>query len=185
METGVFCLEGEWDGDLRSRDSVEPLLELLGRLNIAKTIRRDVATEEELEYYLGKFALKGYAEYRVLFMAAHGVPGELALGRDTVSMDRLAEMPKGKCAGRVIYFGSCLTLKLGDTELREFAKETGTKAIVGYSKSIPWVESAAFDVLLLERLCQNNRTDAFFNRLIKEHGDFANTSAWLWPRSQR
>ena len=61
---GVFCLEGEWDRDLRQRMSVEPVLELLERIRLARYIHRDVATITEFEYYLKKWGQKGYQRLR-------------------------------------------------------------------------------------------------------------------------
>lgn len=46
--TGVLCLEGEWEPDLRKRASVLPVLELLERLGVIKSIHRNVATPDEL-----------------------------------------------------------------------------------------------------------------------------------------
>ena len=49
---GIFCLEGDWERDLRSRTSVSPELELLEKSNHPKVpyIRRDVGTVTEFDY---------------------------------------------------------------------------------------------------------------------------------------
>ncbi|WP_328992595.1 DUF6642 family protein [Kribbella sp. NBC_01245] len=171
--TGIFCLEGEWDPNLRNRNSVEPILELLERLGIARTIHRDVATRPELEYYLRKWGQKRYADYSVLYLASHGLGGKLELGQGSVTLAELADLLEGKCAGRVVYFGCCLVLNQQNDVLQEFARKTGAKAVLGYSRQIDWLDSAAFEVLLLERLARGNRTDAFFNHLHRDHGAFA------------
>lgn len=170
---GIFCLEGEWDGDLRARRSVEPLLELLEKLSIAKTIRRDVATREEFAYYLKKWGQARYADYPVLYIATHGEPGEFDLGKDRVSLEELADMLGTAAKGRVIYFGTCLTLAQYDEDLTTFVKRTGAKAVVGYATEVDWLEAAAFELLLLERLSRGSRTDAFFRHLVRDHGKFA------------
>jgi hypothetical protein len=74
---------------------------------------------------------------------------------------------------RSFYFGSCLTLKGDVGRLQEFVRATGARAVVGYRKDVDWLESAAFEVLLLDRLAVGQRSDALFNRLVKEHGLFA------------
>lgn len=68
---GIFCLEGEWDPDLRRRKSVLPILELLERLDVARTIHRDVATRDELAFYLAKWGQKRYRDCEVLHLACH------------------------------------------------------------------------------------------------------------------
>jgi hypothetical protein len=170
---GVFCLEGEWDRNLRLRNSVLPLLELLERLEVARSIHRDVATIEEFDYYLKRWAQKGYSDYQVLYLASHGDSGSLELGRDSVTLNELGEKLAGRAAGRTIYFGSCLTLARYDDELTSFVKKVGAKAVVGYWETIPWLESAAFELLLLERMLRGSRSDAFFNHLVRDHGEFA------------
>jgi hypothetical protein len=35
------------------------------------------------------------------------------------------------------------------------------------------LESAAFELVLLERMARGNRSDAFFNHLVRDHGPFA------------
>ena len=60
-------------------------------------------------------------------------------------------MLDGRCAGRTLYFSACLTLDISDDMLTAFVGRTGAKAIVGYEKPIEWLESAAFECLLLER----------------------------------
>jgi hypothetical protein len=50
---GVFCLEGEWNGRLDDRTSVEPQLMMLENMKYcARVIHRDVATRDEFAYYV-------------------------------------------------------------------------------------------------------------------------------------
>ena len=100
-KNGIFCLEGEWDPDTTVRNSVEPILTLFERLGIAKSVRRDVATTEEMTYYLRKWVQKRYVDYKVLYLASHGVSGTLELGKDSIDVVELADLLRGKCAGRV------------------------------------------------------------------------------------
>jgi hypothetical protein len=170
---GIFCLEGEWNSDLRDKASVRPILALLEHLGIAPSIHRDVATLDEFRYFVIKWQQKRYDAYKVLYLAMHGHAGAVYLGRDALTLDELQELLRGACKGKVIYFGSCLTLKSDGKRLQEFARATGARAVVGYRKDVPWLESAAFEVLLLDRLSLGLRSDAVFNRLTREHGLFA------------
>ncbi|SDI85150.1 hypothetical protein SAMN05192558_102366 [Actinokineospora alba] len=45
--------------------------------------------------------------------------------------------------------------------------------MVGYSNDIDWLDSAAFECLLLDRLTRGNRTDGMFNQLHNDHGQMA------------
>lgn len=166
---GIFCLEGEWDPNLTERASVQPILDLLQRLRIAETVHRDVATREELAYYIDKWGKPRYSAFKILQLACHGDKGKLRLGKDDVTLDDLAGMLAGRCTDRVIYFGSCLTMAKLDVDLLAFVQKSGARAVVGYAKEISWLDSAAFELLLLERMVRGSRTDYFFNSLLKDH----------------
>lgn len=174
---GVFCLEGEWDRDLRGRLSVEPILELLERLGAITYIHRDVATVGELQYYVDRWQERPYNKYRVLYLAMHGDTGSVHLGRDNLDLGSLGEVLEGKCSESIIYFGSCMTM-LGDEQaLTDFVKRTGALAAVGYTQAIDWLRSSSFDVVLLEQLTRHlkdrRRMDFIFRRLTEQHGDYA------------
>jgi len=167
---GIFCLEGAWKRRLDDRTSVLPTLDTLERLRLATYVHRDVGTEEELYLYLKKWAQRGYSNYEVLYFAFHGVKGGIEVGRGTVTLSDLAEKLEGKAAGRVVYFGCCSVMR-DEAAVAEFKGMTKAKAVCGYTKDVDWVESAAFDLLLLDSLMSDVRIDARFNRLSRNFGD--------------
>lgn len=170
-QPGIFCLEGEWGRSMRDELSVEPVLRLLGSTGHSRVIHRDVGTRDELKYYAQRWAQKQYADFRVGYLAFHGEPGRLWIGRHAVTLRELAETLDGRCRGRVIYMGSCSTLAAKDDELQEFCKTTGAKALVGYTRNVDWLEGAAFDVLLLWELAQSSSMKPVFTRLSKRYPD--------------
>ena len=169
----MFCLEGEWSPDLRKRTSVEPVLQLLERLGLITTIHRDVATASELEFYLKKWLQHRYENYAVLYLACHGTAKGIDLGGSTVTLADLGDILADGCRGSTIYFGSCMGMGSEDRVLMDFVAKTRAKAVVGYSKNIEWLDSAAFECLLLDRLVRGNRTDGMFNQLHNDHGQMA------------
>jgi hypothetical protein len=52
---GVFCFEGEWEGSIESRVSIEPVLRLLESRDRIRLVHRDVATIDELQYCLDRW----------------------------------------------------------------------------------------------------------------------------------
>jgi hypothetical protein len=159
---GVFCVEGQWARDMTSRGSVLPTLELLERIQSIRYIHKDVATAQELEYYLHRWTLKQYDDYNVGFFAVHGEPQRLLLTEfnhhdNTIELDEVGEILAGKCPGRRLFFGSCAVLKAPDRMLRDFLDRTGAALICGYTKAVDWVEAAAFETVLLDRLVNGKR----------------------------
>ncbi len=162
---GVFCLEGDWDSDLRYRASVVPVLELLDRSSSPRVrhIRRDIGTFTEFEYYLRKWTQKRYEAYPILYLGFHGAPGVLHVGdrrRGPVTLDWLEERLAGKCRNRVIHFGSCGTLATHGNRLRRFLQKTGALAVCGYREDVDWMLSAAFELILLYEFQFNALTRA-------------------------
>lgn len=174
---GVFCLEGEWDADLRKRTSVLPVLELLERLGAIKAIHRKVATTGEVEHYLNLWGQARYNDYLVLYLAAHGDKGWLAWSsRNHTNLDDLAEVLGESAAGCYIHLGSCLTL-FNEKQASSFVEKTGVRALLGFRTSVDWVESAAFETLLLSKLAEyaptRRRAGTFFNGIMALQGDLA------------
>jgi len=162
---GVFCLEGDWDKDLRYRATVGPVLELLDRSGFPSVphIRRDIGTLAEFEYYLGKWTQRRYAAYPILYLGFHGGPGILKVGDQRsgpVTLAWLEEQLGGACKGRVIHFGSCGTLATHGNRLRSFLQRTGALAICGYKQDVDWMLSAAFELILIYQFQFNALTRA-------------------------
>jgi hypothetical protein len=162
---GVFCLEGDWEPDLRVRTSVVPVLELLEKANEPSIpfIHRGIGTLAEFEHYLRKWTQKKYAGYPILYLGFHGDPGVLYIGdrkSGEVSLDWLEERLAGKCRKRIIHFGSCGTMATHGNRLGRFFRKTGALAICGYRQDVDWVLSAAFEIVLLSALQENALTRA-------------------------
>jgi hypothetical protein len=160
---GVFCLEGDWEPDLRIGTSVLPVLELLEKANVPSIpfIRRGIATLGEFEYYLQKWTLKKYSGYPILYLGFHGDPGVLYVGsgrEEEVSLDWLEDHLEGRCKKRIIHFGSCGTLAVHGNRLHRFFHRTQALAICGYKMDVDWVLSAAFEIVLLSGFQENALT---------------------------
>ena len=160
---GVFCLEGDWEKDLKSRTSIGPVLELLETSGYPSVpyIRRDTGTLTEFDYYLSRWTLKKYDRYPILYLGFHGTPGALRVGYGPdhgIDLKELGERLEGKCNKRIIHFGSCGTLNIHGTRIRNFIKRTGALAVFGYRSDVDWMISAAFEIILFYELQYNTLT---------------------------
>lgn len=173
----LLCLEGQWDegNGLLDPSTVEPVMELAVKLGLlGAVVHRDVATAAEFEHYLDAWLAAKAKRLTIGYLAFHGLPGVLCIGGEEYSLDRLAESIRGRGQGRVLYLGSCLTLAQDAETLRSFCGDTGIKALVGYTASVDFVESAAFDLIVLcdiaKTLGRGGNMKPIFNRLRKLHG---------------
>lgn len=166
---GVFCLEGELNEDMRKKSTVRPVLEMLETLDKAQVVHRNVATEEDLAFYVGALQKKRYEKFQVLYLAMHGDEGAISMGGAGLTLGELGELLAGTCKARVIYFGTCLTMKASGKDLKEFAAVTGARAVIGYRKSVPFDTVAAFELPLMQELVTNARGGTIYTRLKTEH----------------
>ena len=166
---GVFCLEGPWSSVLTDDSSVRPLLEVLERRGLIRFAHRDAITIGEFERYLLQWTQSQYRNLKVGYLAFHGEPGAVLVGRKQYSLDDLQDLLKGRLSGRVLYFGSCATMRISRSRAQEFRRVTKARAIVGYTQDIDWIESAAFDLNLLDAIGRFQRIDASFKNLERNH----------------
>ncbi len=144
----IVCLEGEWSADIRSEESVKPLLQVLQRRGEIKFIYRRCGTKSELAYYLRQ--RRYFRDYRIVYLSFHGARGKLKISpEEELTLAEIAELAGGAFRKRVVYFGSCKTLRALDEQLEAFLKRTGAAAVAGYTKDVDWVEASAFELLFL------------------------------------
>ena len=153
---GIFCLEGQWGG-VKDKTTVEPVLRLLETMSGYNASYRhyDVATREEFDFYLRKWRGASFNNFPILYLGFHGSPGKIFVGEGrgaSLSLEDLAERLDGGCKGRVVHLGSCGTAGVHGAKLKKFLSRTAALAICGYTKEVDWLESAAFDALVLGRL---------------------------------
>lgn len=153
---GIFCLEGPWWG-VKGKTTVEPVLRLLETMSGYNVSYRhyDVGTREEFDFYLKKWRGASFKDFPILYLSFHGSPGEIFVGEgrgNSLSLEDLAERLDGGCNGRVVHLGSCSTVGVHGNALNSFLRRTGALAVCGYTNQVGWLESVAFDVLVLGRL---------------------------------
>jgi hypothetical protein len=171
MQKGIFCIEGNWEDDLRKRSTVEPILQLLEINEKIPYIHRNCATVNELIFYLKDWQKAKYVNYQILYLAFHGEQNAIKLHRATYKLDAMADDLKGNCSNSAIVFGSCNVLNQDERYLKSFLNKTKAYAVFGYKSTVDWMESTAFELLLLSVL-QNNvfdgRANAEFNESLNK-----------------
>ena len=175
---GVFCLEtASWEPGIRDKSSVEHMLRLLetGGSKEVAYLRFDVATREEFQFYLKKWAGTSFHDsHPILYLAFHGKSRAIWLGErreNSLNLSELAELLDGSCRGRVIHFGTCGTLDIHGREINTFLRQTGALAVSGFKKDVDWLRSAAFEILVIDGLQEVSFTRPGmrrFERKLKE-----------------
>ena len=160
MPKGIYCLEGFWYGR-HDKTSVRPILHLLDNCQGIKHFYHKCATESELEYMVKQWGQVGFQKkYPIIYFATHGREKEekkfnlseskLYFGpKETISLDKIAELLEGKCNRSIFYFGSCNTFDIDRRHIDKFLERTKGLAAIGYTKEVDWLPSAAMEILAL------------------------------------
>lgn len=197
MPGGIFCIES-WSGRITNRSTVLPLLEFISQDSDVRFIHRNIETNAELHHYLSRFA--GLDSYGVAYLAMHGSRGKVHAGGSTVALSQLGDWARlddnrppndlrdsewsTDFRGKVLYLGSCSTLQRQTARLQELKRQTGAAAICGYTRSVDWTESAAFELMLLPALAsatQGERTTVAraIRRLRNRTGDLMDNLGFI------
>ncbi len=175
---GIYCLEGLWNHqDIKDKSTVLPILDLLEKRNYCDYIYHDCATKEELEFFLDKWTrLSVSNKYPILYFAFHGEEGSIFFtNKKKYTLDELGDFLEGKCFGKVIYFGSCSTLKIDKRIIKSFLEKTGAIAAIGYKTDVDWIQSTACDLFVFEAL-QEDKLDSkgidnIHKKIISNYGN--------------
>ena len=156
----IFCIEGNWEARLSGRATVRPVLDLLEANAGVRYIYRDCSTHEELDFLLDKWRQKGYADYRILYLAFHGYPGEILISSGVrVTLEQLGERLCCRTGQRLVYFGACSVLRVDRRRVKRLLRRAGIKAACGYTNDVDWIPSTALDLLALDTLSRFSITE--------------------------
>ncbi len=150
----IYCLEGNWNTNPRSRQSVRPILELLHHSYYRiKYVYRRCNTKAEFFEYIRQYTFRRYDNYTVLYIAFHGRPNKIVVGREEVALSEIADVLEGYLSGRVVHFGSCSTLRTKRSNIDDFLRRTKADVLSGYRQNVDFVEASALEMTLLKKLC--------------------------------
>ncbi len=154
----IFCIEGNWAHSLKDKTSIKSALEFLEHNIDVKTIHKNSSTLDQFQELLNTSMQRTYKQYGIIYLAFHGNPGLLNIGkRKKITLDEIAEMLNGRAVDKIIHFGSCSTLNINGWDLRRFWKQTGALAISGYKTDIDFVPSTILDIAFFD-FCQKYRS---------------------------
>lgn len=174
----VFCLEGDWNKDLKKQNSVLEVLDFLKKNRDIKYIHRHCGTKENLKYYIDQWKLKKYKDYSILYIAFHGKPQQILVGKEIVTLDQLADMLGPNCHDKIIHFGTCHTLNVDARHIKRFLRKTNALCVCGFGIEIKFIEGCAFDMLLIDMLQEFRNIGTVKEKINQYYKTFAQKLAF-------
>lgn len=168
-EKYIYCLEGNWNKNPRSHQSIKPILDLLRTVSGVKYIYHKCNTKEEFFYRLQQFTTKTYKNYAVLYLAFHGRTNRIEIENQYITLKEIANALEGKLADKIVHFGSCSTLRTSDKNIQDFISTTNCKFISGYRKDVDFIASTAFELLYFDLLQKYKPVKRINSKLSKLH----------------
>jgi hypothetical protein len=165
----VACLEMILEEDIEKRLNVFPILELISKIKDLKFIYLTCNTKMELIFNLN--LLKKRRGYGILYLSAHGRPGEIDLHETQIDLETLAALMGRNFKGWAIHFGSCRTIDVAKNRIYRFIDATDVSIVLGYTKNIYWIDSGAADLLLLGNLQSYKNMQKFWEAFKKRYID--------------
>ena len=167
MIKSIFILESSWNSDAPLQDySVLPIINEFAKQRDIKIYHKVFTDGKSFKHWVEKYN-RECSRGSLLYIAAHGNKGSIN-GLNTRINFNSTVVNTIKQAKNIqfVHFGSCL---VGGTEnlifLIKKAKHISWAA--GYNKSIDWVDSSLFEILLWSRITPNGRNEKDKN--VKTH----------------
>jgi len=164
----IFCLEGEWLKDLRKKRSIVDALIFLEKNSTVKYIHRNCNTVEEFANRFVEYKKAIYKDYSICYLAYHGKPNGIMMGKNILTLDEIAEISSGQLKNKIIHFGSCSSLKLDKRHLKKFLEKTEALCISGFTIDVDFIPSSVFDLLYFE-ICQRYKDITCIERDMKRY----------------
>jgi|GEM_PF-495798 len=169
----IFCLEGEWnENDLREKTSVQQLLSYMENSLGVESVFRKVNSGESFFKYLrilDKYWKGKFNSYGIIYFAFHGETNCIWLdNNEKLTLDELAVEASDILKDRIIHFGSCNIFMEDKVNLYNFFKNSGARAVSGFSSEIPFLESSVFDIAYLSKLSEYDKP-GFIDNYIKNN----------------
>jgi hypothetical protein len=176
-------MEGTWSASVRDVRSVDPVLSALQAARGARYAKRHINDPDDLELGLKRWGQRQHQAYNVGYVALHGSPAKLHIGRKSVDLYELGErLPRATLKQKALHFGSCSVLDLRRSERRELRKMLGVKVVTGFTEDVEWIESLAFELLLFDALTWYQRPSDAENYIKRTHAAFARRLGFIMVR---
>ncbi len=180
---GIWLMEGSWSNSVTDVRTVKPVLEALEQAGRARTVPLTLNDTDDLRQALKRWGQKQHARFNIGYIALHGTPGTLYVGREEVDLRELgAGLPKDCLKGKVLHLGSCSVLDLTPKQRREIRAELGVKMLTGFTEDVEWFDALAFELLLFDVLTYYKRPDFAQAYITKNFGQFAKRLGFVMVR---
>lgn len=174
----MLVLESPWNNDSIDSTSVWPMVREFAAARGIRAFHQTFLDRHSFKHWVRVFDQEAMTGPKLLYVAAHGSNGRIAGLRDEINRSTIVSTLADAKNITFAHFGSCL---FGSEENLEKLLEEAPhlRWAAGYDKSIDWVDSTLFDILLWGRIesrdneTRGRRTHTLVADLIGQVHDLA------------
>lgn len=171
---GIWLMEGQWSKSVTDVRTVTPVIQALEHAGSARSCKLPLNDADDLREAMRRWGQKQHQAFNIGYLALHGLPGEVMVGKDRVDVFTLgAELPAGCLKGKTLHVGSCSVLDMTPAHRRELRSQLGVKLLTGFTEDVDWYDAMAFEILLFDVLTYYQRPDHAANYIKKNFGQFS------------
>lgn len=168
---------------MRDVRSVSPVLNALEATGRAQYVHHHLNDRDDLNRQLKGWGQSQHAPYNIGYVALHGAPGRVVIGRYQVDLLKIREaIPALRLDGKLLHFGSCSVLRVGEQDRSDLRKALGVRVLTGFTTDVDWFEAMAFELLLFDAFVQYKRPSGAERHLMRAHGGLAERLGFVMVR---
>lgn len=176
MFKSILVLESVWDDQNIRSKSVWPFVSEFAKASNLLAFHQSFSDKHSFEHWIECYNREPLKGKKLLYIAAHGTGGRVSgLNRQINGATITSAMKKAKNI-QFVHFGSCFYGK--ESNLSNLLSEVEhIRWTAGYQKSVDWVDSTLFDIMLWRRIANRDpededlrgtRTHTVAKKLIRE-----------------
>jgi hypothetical protein len=161
----LVCLESSWDERVFHNMSVKGFFEALQPLTTPplQVAHRFIESLKHLAYYTRKpdgllWTDPVSWDCPIFYLAFHGSPGSVHTTLEGIGPQAICDSFRDYgTVSNLLYLGSCSVLagEEGERFGRDLLDASGSRAVIGYTTDVGWMDSLVVDILFLFRFYMN------------------------------
>lgn len=173
MFKSMLVLESPWDSYSVYSKAVWPFVSEFAQAMALQAFHQSFSDKKSFLHWVQQFNSERISGKKLLYVAAHGTDGRISGLRESINGTTICNALQKAKNIKYVHFGSCLFGSEANLEsLLKRAKHIGWEA--GYEKSVDWVDSTLFDVMVWRRIARRDsetkrrKTHTIIETLLKE-----------------
>lgn len=157
MFKSILVLESSWDSKWVQSTSVSPFVSEFAKVIEIESYHQVFTDKQSFCHWIERFnKQKTVSKPKLLYIAAHAESGRILGLHKKINFETIIKKLKTSKNIHYLHFGSC-SIGNEDNLTLLLDKVKHIKWVAGYNKSVDWIDSTIFDIMLLGRIATRDK----------------------------